>query len=144
MRGIYSCGNPSWSATITACDLRSDAGLNMLHGFSAGHGVSLGSYEYLVYEKVFVAVAAEFGLQPVTDYASENDADFQAQYHEHRQLGDLLEQVGSALRFHSIAGCCLLLLLATCADKHHATQYRQLEQAEQAVGVVLHDACQHM
>lgn len=126
MGGICSCGSQSWSATITAYAPKSDGGLNMLHGFSAGHGVSLGSYEYLVYEKVFVAVAAEFGLQPVTDYASENDADFQAQYHEHRQLGDLLEQVGSALHFYSIAGCCLLLLLL------------------QAVSVVLHDACQHM
>lgn len=59
----------------------------------AGHGVSLGSYEYLVYEKVFVAVAAEFGLQPITDYASRSGGPFQAQYHEHRPLSDLLEQV---------------------------------------------------
>ena len=59
---------------------------------AAGHGVSLGSYEYLVYEKVFVAVAAEFGLQPVTDYVSDAEG-FQKQYHEHRPLQDLLEQV---------------------------------------------------
>lgn len=56
-----------------------------------GHGVSLGSYEYLVYEKVFVAVAAEFGLQPVTDYVSDAEG-FQKRYHEHRPLQDLLEQ----------------------------------------------------
>lgn len=104
---ICSCGSQMWSTTITAYTPRTDEGLIMLHIFSAGHGVSLGSYEYLVYEKVFVAVAAEFGLQPVTDYASENDADFQAQYHEHRQLGDLLEQVGSAfIRLPAVACCC--------------------------------------
>ena len=59
---------------------------------AAGHGVSLGSYEYLVYEKVFVAVAAEFGLHPVTDYVAE-DTTMEYKYHEHRQLYDLLEQV---------------------------------------------------
>ncbi|KAL3148006.1 hypothetical protein ABBQ38_014301 [Trebouxia sp. C0009 RCD-2024] len=58
---------------------------------SAGHGVSLGSYEYLVYEKVFVAVAAEFGLQPVTSYAADTEG-FQAQYHDQRPLHDLLQQ----------------------------------------------------
>jgi len=45
-----------------------------------------------VYEKVFVAVAAEFGLQPVTDYVSDAEG-FQKRYHEHRPLQDLLEQV---------------------------------------------------
>ena len=63
-----------------------------LHVHAAGHGVSLGSYEYLVYEKVFVAVAAEFGLQPVTDYVSDAEG-FRKRYHEHRPLQDLLEQV---------------------------------------------------
>ena len=67
-----------------------------------GHGVSLGSYEYLVYEKVFVAVAAEFGLQPVTDYASDRGETFKAQYHEHRPLHDLLEQVSC----NQLAACC--------------------------------------
>lgn len=65
-----------------------------------GHGVSLGSYEYLVYEKVFVAVAAEFGLQPITDYASESTEEFEAQYHEHRPLSDLLEQDSGPLFRH--------------------------------------------
>ena len=67
----------------------------------AGHGVSLGSYEYLVYEKVFVAVAAEFGLQPVTSYALAEEG-FQPQYHDHRQLHDLLEQVSCS----QLAACC--------------------------------------
>ncbi len=72
---------------------------------AAGHGVSLGSYEYLVYEKVFVAVAAEFGLQPVTDYVSDMDG-FQKYFHEHRPLQDLLEQVSC----HRLAACCCELL----------------------------------
>lgn len=66
-----------------------------------GHGVSLGSYEYLVYEKVFVAVAAEFGLRPVTSYATEPEG-FEAQYHDHRPLHDLLEQVSCC----QLAACC--------------------------------------
>lgn len=68
----------------------------------AGHGVSLGSYEYLVYEKVFVAVAAEFGLRPVTSYAAEAEG-FTSQYHDHRPLHDLLEQVSCC---HLAACCC--------------------------------------
>lgn len=72
---------------------------------AAGHGVSLGSYEYLVYEKVFVAVAAEFGLQPVTDYVSDGKG-FQKRYHEHRPLQDLLEQVSCC---QLVAGGCELL-----------------------------------
>ena len=67
----------------------------------AGHGVSLGSYEYLVYEKVFVAVAAEFGLVPVTSYATETES-FQSQYHDHRPLHNLLEQVSC----YQLAACC--------------------------------------
>ena len=39
-----------------------------------------------------MAVASEFGLQPVTDYVLD-EVGFQQQYHEHRQLHDLLEQV---------------------------------------------------
>ena len=77
----------------------------------AGHGVSLGSYEYLVYEKVFVAVAAEFGLQPVTDYAPEGGQGFRAQYHEHRPLHDLLEQVSCS----QLAICCCESLYATAS-----------------------------
>lgn len=68
----------------------------------AGHGVSLGSYEYLVYEKVFVAVAAEFGLQPVTSYASDTEG-FQLQYHDQRPLHDLLQQVSCC---QLAAYCC--------------------------------------
>lgn len=78
-----------------------------------GHGVSLGSYEYLVYEKVFVAVAAEFGLQPVTDYASESAAGFRSQYHEHRPLSDLLEQVSCAV------GTCAVALTKHLRLKNH-------------------------
>lgn len=66
-----------------------------------GHGVSLGSYEYLVYEKVFVAVAAEFGLQPVTNYATDAEG-FQPQYHDQQPLHDLLEQVSCC----QLAACC--------------------------------------
>lgn len=88
---------------------------------SAGHGVSLGSYEYLVYEKVFVAVAAEFGLQPVTSYAADTEG-FQAQYHDQRPLHDLLQQVSCC---QLAAYCCESLpirtsvLLCICAHYVH-------------------------
>ena len=84
----------------------------------AGHGVSLGSYEYLVYEKVFVAVAAEFGLQPVTSYATQTEG-FQPQYHDQRPLHDLLEQVSCC---QLAAYCCESLSIAnpvSCAYLQH-------------------------
>ena len=91
----------------------------------SGHGVSLGSYEYLVYEKVFVAVAAEFGLKPVTNYTTDSKG-FVRHYHEHRPLQDLLEQVSC----HQLLACCCESLLATTSSifisfEPHARQAQQ-------------------